>query len=223
MRHLYFERLETRTPPSVASFHFDLYEDADGTRGELIADDAVEAGDAFFVSIMARELDPARAGLGGVSLDISWDPDAFQEIDTDIRATITPNLPVIRTGALDNTNGRITDLGGSALVSIGTGRPIGNLKPEQFALLHFHALESAGETSITMRQGQSSIATVPVSSLSAKDLEFEVQSVTVESQPIVGPLEYWEAEADCEPLYDSIVSWRLATEMEIGGSDVGDD
>ena len=148
-----------------------------GTPGDLISDDMVEAGDTFFVKIMAREHHPYATGLGGVSLDIAWDPDALEEIDEDVRDTITPNLPVLRKGTLDNENGRIIDLGGSAFVS--AGRPIGDGMAEQFALLHFRALEPAEDSSITMRQGMSRITTTPVSSLSSEHLDFETQTITV--------------------------------------------
>lgn len=176
---LRFESLEERSLLAVAAFQINLYEDAGGAPGELIADDTVEAGDTFFVEIMAREYDPDVSGLGGVALDIAWDPDVLEEIDPDVRDTITPNLPVIRTGALDNTTGKITDLGGSALGSQGAGRPIGNLVAEQFALLHFQATTQAVDSPITIRQGGSGITTVPVSNLSAAHLDFETQTIHI--------------------------------------------
>ena len=52
---------------------------------------------------------------------------------------------------------------------------------EQFALLHFRALESAEDSSITMEQGGASITTVPVSNLSAAHLDFETQTVHIVS------------------------------------------
>ena len=192
---LRFEPLEERSLLAVAAFQINLYEDVGGTPGDLIADDTVEAGDTFFAEIMATEHNPYGAGLGGVALDIAWDPDVLEEIDEDVRDTITPNLPVIRTGTLDNENGRIIDLGGSAFVSAGAGRPIGDGVPEQFAMLHFQAVDSTGSTSITMCQGMSQIATVPVSSLSSKNLDFETQTVTVVS-----------------PSYPSLVEEVLAAE-----------
>lgn len=176
---LRFEPLEERSLLAVAAFHINLYEDVGGARGELITDDTVEAGDSFFVEITAREYDPDASGLGGVSLDIAWDPDVLQVIDEDVRDTVSSNLPVIRTGTLDNEAGEITDLGGSALLSSGAGRPIGNLVTEQFALLHFQATAAAEDSSITMNQGVSRITTVPVASLSSKDLDFETQTITV--------------------------------------------
>ena len=176
---LRFEPLEERSLLAVAAFHINLYEDVGGAPGELITDDTVEVGDSFFVEITAREYDSDASGLGGVSLDIAWDPAVLQVIDEDVRDTVSSNLPVIRTGTLDNGAGEITDLGGSALLSSGAGRPIGNLVTEQFALLHFQATAPAEDSSITMNQGVSRITTVPVASLSSKDLDFETQTITV--------------------------------------------
>lgn len=186
---LRFEPLEERSLLAVAAFHINLYEDVGGTPGELITDDSVEAGETFFVEITAREYDPDASGLGRVSLDIAWDPDVLEEIDEDVRDTITSNLPVIRTGTLDNADGEITDLGGSALLSSGAGRPIGNLVTEQFALLHFQATAPAEGASITMSQGVSRVTTVPVASLSARHLDFETQTITVLAPSQPAPVE----------------------------------
>jgi len=58
------------------------------------------------------------------------------------------------------------------------GCPIGNLRTEPFAVLKFKA-KKTGISSIYMREGRSSIVTVPVSSLSQKDLYFEHQVIKV--------------------------------------------
>lgn len=178
---LRFEPLEQRTLLAVAAFQINLHEDVGGAPGELITDDVIEPNDTFFVEIVAREYHPYAYGLGRVALDITWDPDVLEEIDEDVQDTITSNLPEFRTGDLDNENGEITDLGGSALVSLGAGRPIGNLVTEQFALLHFRALGPADDSSITMCQGMSRITTAPVSSLSSEHLDFETQTIHVVS------------------------------------------
>jgi len=177
---LALEQLEPRLCAAVAAFTVALYEDAGGVPGDATGD-TVEVGDAFFVEIMAREYDPARAGLRGVSLDIAWDPDVLKEIDAPFgpRQVITPNLPAIWGGQLDNAKGTITNLTGSASVSGHFGRPIGNLWPERFALLHFLALQEGDGSPFSMSQGASGIATVPVSSLGKASLYFEPQTITV--------------------------------------------
>jgi hypothetical protein len=182
---LRFEQLEARTLLAVAAFHVNLYEDVGGEPGALITTDAVDINDTFFVEIMARELDPARAGLGGVALDIAWDPAVLEEIDGtpfDLGAVITPHLPFFRDGKLDNDTGTIDNLSGYASLSSSVGRPIGNLRAERFALLHFRAVGAADATPFVMRQGRSGIATVPVSSLSSANLDFEAQTITVLAQ-----------------------------------------
>ena len=93
---LRFESLEERSLLAVAAFQINLYEDVGGAPGELITDDAVEPDDTFFVEITAREYDPDASGLGGVALDIAWDPDSLEEIDDNLAETITENLPSLQ-------------------------------------------------------------------------------------------------------------------------------
>lgn len=174
------EQLENRALLAVAAFGVNLYEDVGGQPGNVITDDTVEVGETFFVEIMARELHPVRAGFAGIGLDIAWNPETLREIDAPFTPAdvITPHLPIFLTGTLDNASGTIEDLGGSSFTASNVGRPIGNLIPERFALLHFEAL-GTGESAFSMRQGRSAIATMPVSSLSGAHLRFESQTITV--------------------------------------------
>ena len=127
----------------------------------------------------------------------------------DPRLAVTPNLPLAVGGRLLRENsdirpfvvdgqirqnvGTIDGLSGLASISSGVGKPIGSdgddrfVKPaflglattdDHFAWLHFRA-EQPGEALLTMRQGGLRIVTVPTSSLSSKDLQFESQIVTV--------------------------------------------
>jgi hypothetical protein len=176
-----FERLEDRTLLAVAAFQIDLFEDVDGSRGDRITDDAVEVGDTFFVEILARELDPVLAGLRSVSLDMAWDPDVLEVVDSslELNEVITTDLPLFRDGTLDNDAGTIENLSAGAMLSSGAGRAIGNYFPERFALLHFRALAAVDDSPLLLRQGRSAITTVPVSSLRNADLDFETQTITV--------------------------------------------
>ncbi|MEX1027596.1 MAG: hypothetical protein WD049_06260, partial [Candidatus Paceibacterota bacterium] len=141
--YLRFERLEQRVLLAVASFSIDFYEDAGGIPGELITDDTVEVGEAFFVEIRAREHDPGASGLGGIFLDIAWDAPLLEIVEPfDPHAAVTPNLPVLVRGTLHQDGpailpflinnevrqdiGHIDGLGGAALESLGVGRPIGS-------------------------------------------------------------------------------------------------
>ena len=178
---LHVEQLEPRLCAVVAAFTVNLYEDAGGVPGDLIADDTVEVGEAFFVEIMARELHPLAAGLRAVALDITWDPDVLEEIDSpfDPRQVVTRNLPAVTSGRLDNDAGVIHNL--SAYSVSKYGRPIGNLRPERFALLHFLAQQPAEDSLLSMDQGRSGIVPIPVASLKGAGLYFEPQTITVDA------------------------------------------
>ncbi len=178
---LQVERLEDRSLLAVAAFTVNLYQDAGGIPGELIADDTLDVGESFFVEIIAREYDPLAAGLRAVALDISWDPAVLTEIDTpfDPSKLVTPDLPALPSGTLDNEAGSIQNLGGSAFLSSNVGRAIGNLAPERFALLNFRAIQPAESSPLTLRQGGSRIVTVPTQTLRSSAIYFEPQTITV--------------------------------------------
>lgn len=181
-RHrLCFESLEGRCLFALAVFEINLFEDVNGTPGAPVADDAIESGDTFFIEIAVRELHPLAAGLGGVAVNIDWDPDVFQAIDApfDPANIVTANLPAFQRGTLDNDTGRIGNLSGAAILSSNLGRPIGNLRFERFTLLHFRALGEAEDSEFLMTQGVSRIVTVPVATLPNSQIDFERQTITV--------------------------------------------
>lgn len=175
-----FEKLEPRIAAAVASFDVNLFEDIGGHPGVLITGDTVEVGDTLFAEITVREHHPGFSGLQGVSLDIAWNSNVLKEVDDpfDLTSLITPNLPIAQGGTLDNEAGTLVNLSGAAFPASKVGRPIGNLTPERFALLHFQAI-ATGESSISMNQGVSSIATMPVSSLGSAQLDFDVAILSV--------------------------------------------
>ena len=186
---LRFESLEERSLLAVAAFQINLFEDVGGAPGELIADNTIEPGDTFFVEITAREYNPYASGLGGIALDIAWDPNSLEEIDNALPETITENLPLYNGGDLDNEAGTITNLRGACFPAFDVGRSIGNLMFEQFAVLHFRALESAEDSSITMEQGAANITTVPASNLSPAHIDFETQTIHIVSQSLLSSAE----------------------------------
>jgi hypothetical protein len=182
---LRFESLEQRSLLTIAAFSIHLYEDAGGAPGAPIADNTVEVGEAFYVEVMARELHPVRAGFQGIALDFQWDPAVLREADDvfDPQQIVTGDLPVFQRGTLDNDLGTIENLSGYAALAFDVGRPIGNLRPERFALLRFEAVAASDETAIEMNQGRSRIATRPVSSLGSRDIDFERQVIHVVESP----------------------------------------
>jgi hypothetical protein len=163
-RHLTFEQLESREVMAVASFAFSV-------------PPSVEVGQVFTVEITAQEHDPLIAGLAGVSLNLAWDPTVLREVSPN-GPVVTADLPFFRQGEVDNELGRIENLSGYAFLSSNAGRAIGNLRPEVFAVLSFAAV-GPGQTTLTMTQGRSRIATVPVSSLGLGHLEFKAATISV--------------------------------------------
>lgn len=204
-RKLAYEPLEDRCPLAIVAITVNLYEDAEAGPGALIADDTVRVGERFYVEITVREYDPLVGGLRGVALDIAWDPAVFQEIDAEpVSTLVTPDLPTARTGQLDNIAGRIDNLAGAAVLADGYGRSIGNAKAERFSLLHFQAIQTAEKSLLSLKQGLSSIVTVPVFGLEAVDIYFERTTIKVESS-FVGPLtaeEYFGFDAVFAELLD---------------------
>lgn len=230
-RFLACEALENRCLLTIAAFTINLYEDTGTGPGELIADDVVQAGERFYVEILAREYDPLAAGLRGVALDIAWDPAVFQEIDAAFEPAdptsqlVTADFPLFRAGELDNHAGTIENLAGAAFLSSGDGRAIGNAKAERFSLLHFQALQPAENSPLSMRQGLSSIVTVPVFGLEDADLYFEQPTITVmpgsepdgiESASLESPS--FESPSFESPSFESPVSEPLSTESPHGES-----
>lgn len=120
-----------------------LYEDAGGEPGALVADDAVSVGDTFFVEITVEDLRDEPQGVNGLSLDLTWDAEAlevindpFQPADRD-SPLVTSAFAGFRGGTLDEANGAamIDDLRGVGPSLSG----IGTQGPEPYSLIHFRA------------------------------------------------------------------------------------
>ena len=194
-RHLQCETLEPRSLLAIGAFTINLYEEVHGEPGALIEDASVRAGQEFFVEILAREYDPLIAGFGGIALDIAWDPKVLREVDTAFfpqsprSSLVTSHFPVLRDGTLNNDRGTISNLSGYTFLATGTGRAIGDATAERFSLLKFRALADADSTTITLRQGKSSIGTVPVLSLDDADFYFELQEIRVSPRSVTSDAE----------------------------------
>ena len=225
---LQFERLEDRSLLAVAAFAFNLYHDEGGVPGLPLTEDTVEVGQSFFAQITAREYDPGFSGLRSVFLDIAWDGNMLDVVEPfDPRTAVTPNLPLMVSGQLHQTEsrslpfllnnqirenvGHIDGLGGFSFVSSGVGKPIGSdgddrhVKPAFQGLSttddHFAWLhfraEQAGQALFTMRQGERGISPLPLASFNSKQLHFEPKVVTI-VEPAVTP-EISPPEADALP------------------------
>ena len=159
---LRLERLEDRSLLAVAAFSINLFHDDGGVPGKPLANEPVEAGQAFFAQIVGREYHPGFSGLAGVSLDIAWDADVLSIVEPfDPRAAVTPNLPLFVEGRLyqqdplsrpfrlDNqirqNVGTIDGLGGSASVSSGVGKPIGSDGDDRYVKPEFLGLSTTDD------------------------------------------------------------------------------
>jgi hypothetical protein len=174
-------------PAPLLGIAVNLYENAGGTPGAAITKDTVAPGQQFFVEITAQDIRTFPQGVGGLALDIAWDPKVLREADSPFNPAdpnsplVTQNFPVQRTGTLDNKSGQIDELGGSRLKSFGAGKTIGLDKPERFALLKFEAVASAANSAINISIGRGGIGMSYRGRLSSRDLSIERQTVTVKS------------------------------------------
>jgi len=191
-RRLAFEALEGRRLLAAQyDFAVNLYADGGGVPGELIGNDTVQTGDAFFVEITAEDLRPGALGLRSLTLDIAWDPQVFQVLDDPFdpldpaSPLVTSAFPLWRRGLLDNESGEIDRLRGGALLSVDAGRPIGADGAERFCLLHFRALEPAEYSPLHVRSG--TVGFIPVRRYSQADLSFESQLITVVERSAADP------------------------------------
>ena len=82
---LRLEPLENRRLLAVAGFTVNLYTDAGGSAGQLIAGNTIQAGQTFFAEIDAQCFDTASGGLAAVALNIAWDPRVLKEIECALR------------------------------------------------------------------------------------------------------------------------------------------
>lgn len=181
---------DAEVPPPAANaptlgLQLNLYEDAGGVPGNLIAQDAVEVGDSFFVEIAAQDLRDVPRGVGGLSVDVSWDVTTLQSLDEpfDPRAAegnlITGDFPLLRSGTVNAAAGTIEDLGGVSLSAAGQGQPIGLAGPERFSLLHFRALAAADQSPFSVSIGSSGFGLVEDGACSPWNVTIESQTITV--------------------------------------------
>ncbi|QEG42244.1 hypothetical protein [Roseimaritima ulvae] len=180
-RRLQVESLEHRRLLAVAAFETELYSDNGGVPGQLLADNTVVAGETFFLRVTAEEFDPFLYGLRTASLDIDWDAALLDvvEADWDLDSVITADLPLFHSGTLDNAAGRIDELSGTAMLSGGAGRSIGNMHSETFAMIRMQAGDEPGTASIALSKSETKTITVPSMILQDEQLRFEAATVTI--------------------------------------------
>lgn len=180
-RRLRVESLEARRLLAVAAFQTELYSDNGGMPGQLLVDNTVTAGETFFLRVTAEEFDPFRYGLRTASLDIDWDAVLLDVVESDFEldSVLTADLPLFQSGTLDNAAGRIDELSGTAMLSGGAGRAIGNMRPDTFAMIRMQAGDEAGTVTIQLSKSETKTITVPSMILQDEHLRFEAATVTI--------------------------------------------
>ena len=154
------------TQAAVVGLQMDLYQDDDGVPGSQITDDTVTAGSSFFVEITAQDLRATPEGIAGLSVDLAWNPRVLQEIDSPFDpvsaadSLVSTDLPLYRSGQLDNTAGTIEDLGGVSFPASNQGTSIGINGPQTFSLLQFQALATPGSSTFSLAIGSGGIGIV---------------------------------------------------------------
>ncbi|MEZ6087905.1 MAG: hypothetical protein R3C05_07760 [Pirellulaceae bacterium] len=136
----------------------------------------------FQVDISALEIDPRLNGIGGLSIDVDWNPNDFRLVLDPGKAIgdlVTENLPAFRGGTLDVGAGLIDELSGAAFEATGLGRAIGDGTPETFATLTFEALKATDASSIRVSLGDGGVGLVGDTSGEQVDVADAVTTVEI--------------------------------------------
>lgn len=178
----------------------------------LVAPDRVEPGEVFTVDVLVRDLRTIRPmqrgysytpeelarsnyGVGGLSLDIRWDPAALR-----CRAAeVTDDLPLFQRGRIDNAAGLVDELQGARMRSLA----LGLYQPDRFATLTFEAL-AGQDTPLKVSIGRGGIGMLFAGRAGRADLRIDrhmvqvgeadaVDAVHREQPAWTGPMPRWLA------------------------------
>ena len=188
-RRMAMESLERRQVLATVSFQLSMLSDTPDGPAEPITSHEIEVGDSFYLAIDARENTDHGVGLGGVAVNVEWDPQVFKSLDTDIQAgeLVTDHLPLFNVGTLDNESGELKNLNGLSSRSLGAGRPIGDGVFENFALLHFVAVGDSDASGFRLTEGGSQIVIVPTQSVRSGDIQVISQPIRVVADQTTDP------------------------------------
>lgn len=180
-KSLCFESLESRRLLAVAAFEAELLQDESGAPGEVIVGNVLEAGESFFLRITAREFHPFYRGIGSTSVNVNWDSSLLGVIEEAYSPdqAVTENLPVLRTGVLNQKAGSISHLGGTVMLSSNLGRPIGDTSAETLALVPMRAGATPGNAIIQLGLSPSPTVLFPFNQLANQRLRFGSESITI--------------------------------------------
>ncbi|QDV70328.1 hypothetical protein Poly24_40490 [Rosistilla carotiformis] len=157
----------------------------------LVADATgeVQIGDLITIDVQVSESDPDAAGVGGISIDVDWDPSELQLVNPgSITDTITENFPGFQGGSVDTAAGFIDELTGASFESAGIGRAIGDGVAETFVTLTFVALKPTDGSSITVSLGDGGVGLVGDTSgapIDVADAQTNVEIATAALPPLI--------------------------------------
>ncbi|QDS89708.1 hypothetical protein EC9_39080 [Rosistilla ulvae] len=154
-----------------------------------VANGDVQIGDLITIDVQVSESDPDAAGVGGISIDVDWDPSELQLVNSgSITDAITENFPGFQGGSIDTVAGFIDELTGASFESAGIGRAIGDGVAETFVTLTFVALKPTDGSAITVSLGDGGVGLVGDTSgapIDVADAETNVEIATAALPPLI--------------------------------------
>ncbi|WP_417736174.1 hypothetical protein [Rosistilla oblonga] len=149
----------------------------------------VQIGDLITIDVQVSESDPDAAGVGGISIDVDWDPSELQLVNSgSITDAITENFPGFQGGSVNTVAGFIDELTGASFESAGIGRAIGDGIAETFVTLTFVALKPTDGSAVTVSLGDGGVGLVGDTSgapIDVADAETNVEIATAALPPLI--------------------------------------
>ncbi len=145
------ETVQVLANTQAATVEINLFQDNNGTLGDLIGTNEAILGDNFFVEIKLGDIRTDAAGLVTAALDLGFAADVAQNINnfSDLTSILTSEFPLFPTGTLNNTTGTIDNLGAGSLPP-SFGSAIGVNTSDRFALLRFSTTDDRDDSQIVL-------------------------------------------------------------------------
>ncbi len=145
------ETVQVLANTQAATVEINLFQDNNGTLGDVIESDEAVLGDNFFVEIKLGDIRTDAAGLVAAALDLGFSADVAQNIDdfSDLTSIITSDFPLFQTGTVNNTTGTINNLGAGSLPT-DNGSLLGVNQSDRFVLLHFTTTDDRDDSQIVL-------------------------------------------------------------------------
>ncbi|MGK7880023.1 MAG: PEP-CTERM sorting domain-containing protein [Crocosphaera sp.] len=169
---------------------FNLRTDNNGLPGTII-NSPLDTGDTFFVELLMGDVRDNAVGITSSNIAFSFDANQIQNINnpfdpTSVSSPLLPStFPLFRSGALDNADGTITNLGAASFPTAFIGSPIGVNQLDTFSLLYFQVTGTETSTlTLTIDLSQTGFADGTFASQSPNQSQF---TQLIEVNPSVSP------------------------------------